>query len=354
MVRKQGSRWHYDFMIRRIRYRGSVPEARTKQEALVAEAQKRREVFEGNYGRPRGEGSFDHYAVTVFLPWSKLNKRSWQTDAFHVTVLSAYFVGKSFREITPMLVEKFKKDRLNEVTTRGRQRSRASVNREIACLSKIFTLAIRDGKTETNPCVQVHKYAENNDRDRYLTYDEEKALLDALTGPREYLRPIIELAINTGMRKGELLKMEWGWVDFSRNCIYIPKHVAKSGKARQIPLNSNARDLLLTLEREREGAVVFASPRTKKALVDIKRSFTAACKDAGLTGLRFHDLRHTAATRLGATGADPFVIAEILGHADLRMTRRYTHASDDRKRAALEGLTKEAADVLPFAARKEG
>jgi len=354
MVRKEGNRWHYDFQIKRVRYRGSIPEARTKAEALVAEAQKRREVFEGTYGKPRGEAAFDHYAESVFLPWSKLNKRSWQTDAFHVAVLTHYFDGRSFREITPMLVEKFKRDRQRQMTQRDRQRSMASVNREIACLSKIFTLAIRDGKTDANPCVQVRKYKEDNERARYLTHEEERGLLDALTGPRAYLRPIIELAIHTGMRRGELLKLEWGWIDFARGCIHIPKHVAKSGKPRIIPMNSMVRDLLARLERERTGEIVFASNRTGKALTDIKRSFTAACKDAGLAGLRFHDLRHTAATRLGETGADPFVIAEILGHADLRMTRRYTHTNDDRKRAALEQLTKEAADVLPFAARKKG
>lgn len=73
-------------------------------------------------------------------------------------------------------------------------------------------------------------------------------------------------------------------------------------------------------------------------MTDIKHGFVSACEDAKVIDFKFHDLRHTAATRLADAGADPFVIAEILGHSDLRMTKRYTHATDERKRQALERL----------------
>lgn len=215
-VRKRGGRWHYDIMIRRTRHRGTIAEARTKQEAKDAEAAVRREIFEGTYGKPKGDGSFIEYAEQVFLPWSKSNKRSWKTDERNVEVLKIHFQGKSFRDVTPMLIEKFKKTRLKSPTRNDRQRSGASINRELACISKIFSLAIRDGKTSFNPCRQVKKYEEHNERNRYLLPDEEERLLAALTGSRAHVRPIVQVAINTGMRRGEILAMRWSWVDLAR------------------------------------------------------------------------------------------------------------------------------------------
>lgn len=161
-VRKRGGRWHFDFMIKRTRYRGTIAEAQTKQDARDAEAAKRREIFEGTYGKPKGDGSFVDYAEHVFIPWSKANKRSWKADERNVEVLKRYFQSKSFREITAMSIEKFKKARLNTPTRDDRRRSATSVNRELACISKIFSLAIRDGKASFNPCLQVRRYEEHN------------------------------------------------------------------------------------------------------------------------------------------------------------------------------------------------
>jgi len=104
-------------------------------------------------------------------------------------------------------------------------------------------------------------------------------------------------------------------------------------------MNQVVRELLMDLRRVSIGSeFVFASPKTDGRLTDIKHGFVAACNDAKVLDFHFHDLRHTAATRLADAGADPFVIAEILGHSDLRMTKRYTHATDQRKRQALEQL----------------
>src|SRR4030095_4364186 len=115
-----------------------------------------------------------------------------------------------------MLIEKFKRTRLQTQTCDGRQRSVASVNRELSCISKIFSLAIRDGKASIKPCRPVKKYEEHNERNRYLLPEEEQRLLSALSGSRSHLRPIVQLAINTGMRRGEILALRWDWIDFPR------------------------------------------------------------------------------------------------------------------------------------------
>jgi integrase len=99
------------------------------------------------------------------------------------------------------------------------------------------------------------------------------------------------------------------------------------------------RNELLSLKAESNGSeFVFVSVRTGRALGWIKRAFVSACKDAEIENLHFHDLRHTSSTRLADNGVDPFTIAQILGHSDLRMTARYTHATDHSLRRAVEEL----------------
>jgi integrase len=94
------------------------------------------------------------------------------------------------------------------------------------------------------------------------------------------------------------------------------------------------------LQPETREGYVFQNPKTGGKLVDVKKAFNSAVREAGISDFKFHDLRHTAGTRLADAGADAFVIAEVLGHASLQMTKRYTHATDQRKRAALEALAK--------------
>src|ERR1051325_4399341 len=110
-VRKRGDVWYYDFMIKGIRYREAIPEARTKKNAEQAEAKARLAVFEGKYGKPTGTESLAKFAKDVYLPWAKANKRSWKSDISRVEAIMQYFKDKSFREVTPMLIERFKKDR---------------------------------------------------------------------------------------------------------------------------------------------------------------------------------------------------------------------------------------------------
>jgi hypothetical protein len=145
MVRKRGDIWYYDFMIRRIRYRAAIPEARTKSQAEQAEAQARLEVYQGKYGKPEGSSSFVAFVKETYLPWSKLNKRSSYDDGLICKMLCEHFAGKSFAAITPMLVERFKRDRREGLTKYGTQRQPATVNRELAVLSRIFTLAVEQG-----------------------------------------------------------------------------------------------------------------------------------------------------------------------------------------------------------------
>ena len=113
-------------------------------------------------------------------------------------------------------VRKYKRDRRASKTARGGERAPSTVNRELELLSKVFSLAIDQGLSISNPCRKVKRFREDNERNRYLSDQEEARLLSVLTGPRADLRPVVILAIHTGMRRGELLSLRWANVDFER------------------------------------------------------------------------------------------------------------------------------------------
>lgn len=163
-----------------------------------------------------------------------------------------------------------------------------------------------------------------------------------LTGSRADLRPLIILAIHTGMRRGELLSLRWANVDFARGLIHVlnsQREKTKSGHSRSIPMNRIARGELLGLQRETgHTEYVFFNEKTQKARTDLKNGFRTACRLAGLDNFRFHDLRHTTATRLADAGIGTRAIMAILGHRSIQTSARYTHATDAGLRRAAEAL----------------
>jgi hypothetical protein len=157
--------WYYDFMIRRVRYREAIPEARTEAEAKCAETKARQEVYEGRYGKPRGSTPFKQFVQEQYLPWARTNNRSVATAETMARMLIAYFGEKPLADITSLIVERFKRDRLAEKTQRDKERKPGSVNCELAYLSKILSLAVESGELAINPCARVKRLRADNGRD---------------------------------------------------------------------------------------------------------------------------------------------------------------------------------------------
>lgn len=338
-VRKRGGVWWYDFQIKGVRYRGPIRAARTKEKAKEAENKVRESVFDGTYGRAQiGTRLLSEFIDEVYMPWAKANKRSWQNqDQYTWPVLKEYFEGRELREVTPLLVEKFKVDRLKTETIHETARKPASVNRELEVLSRIFTLAIDQGEAASNPCSKVKKLPERNKRMRYLLDDEETRLFAQFEGARSHLAPMVTVAIGTGMRRGDHFNLQVGRVDFQRNCIWVPN--SKTGQDYPVPMSEEVRKVMLENCRSKAmDEYVFLNPKTGKPYTDLKRAFQAACDDAGISGLNWHDLRHTFGMRLGEAGANAFEIMELMGHTSAETSRRYVHPSSERKRAAVAGL----------------
>lgn len=253
--------------------------------------------------------------------------RSWKGAVQYLNHLNPYFKDKKLSEISPKDIDDYKLYRLKSVKP-------SSLNRELACLSHLINYAKQQRKFFGDNPVSISKLMpENNLKERILTKDEEQRLLDTSPTP---LKNIIITALCTGMRKNEILTLTWNNVDFDNNIITIEHTNTKSKKTRRIPINTVLRQLLIESKLKSAGNdYVFLSSKGKhyKRHDSLKQIFTRACKLANINGLRFHDLRHTSATRMIENGANIVAVSRILGHADLKTTMRYAHPEDSLKEA---------------------
>ncbi len=177
-----------------------------------------------------------------------------------------------------------------------------------------------------------------NQRVRYLTKENYIRLLEELP---IYLRPIVTTAVNTAMRLEEILSLKWNQVNWQQRVITLTD--TKNGEVRDVPLDSVMMELLRDLMRERVRQIclsphVFVNPLTSNRWLSIRDGFKAAARRAGIEDFRFHDLRHTAASRLAMNGVDLLTVASILGHKTLSMTQRYSHLSPGHRLKAVEAL----------------
>jgi integrase len=361
-IRRRNGKWVFDFYHNGSRIVRTIKHARTQKEAEQAEAVIKSDAYRQTYGlEGKKDSPFEQFVIDSYLPYAEANKRTFYDDVKVCKVLIEFLGRRMMRSITPVIVEELKRKRMatplrsqkdrvakhwtpRTASKRQKQRSEesneplkqrkpATVNRELSVLSKIFSLAVDAEILDDNPCRRVKKLRVANQRVRYLSHSEEEELLNALDGA-EWVRNIVAMALNTGMRRGELFDLKWFDVDLSRRVVHVRQ--SKSGRPRMIPLNTAALELLGGLPKASE--YVFPSPKNGGRVNDVGRQFERAVNRAGLVDFHFHDLRHTAATRMADSGVDPFTLAAILGHSDIRMTARYTHATDKAMRRAVETL----------------
>jgi integrase len=333
--RKDTGKWISDITYNGERIVTTLKLATTKKQAEQAEAVIMNKLFQLAYGlEPKPDKLFENFVIETFLPYSESNKKSHGDDILICRVLVRAFRSKNLRQITPPIIEEFKQELSNSPTKVGKKRSPATVNRILSVLSKIFSLAIDADLIEVNPCRRVRKFRLNNRRVRVLSYEEEERLVSQLKD-NPLVRKIVIFALNTGLRRGEIFNLKWADVDRERGLIIVQE--SKSGKKRFVPMNITVRLLLLGLGHISD--YVFPSPKTGGKLNQIKRSFRRALNLAGIENFRFHDLRHTFASRLASVGkANPFDMMEVLGHADIRTTAIYTHANNEALRDSVGKL----------------
>jgi integrase len=308
--------------------------------------------------------TFGAFVTNHYAPWAKAHQKAGQATVAALEANFADLLGKDLRTVCAFDVERFKAKRLKD------GRKPATVNRDLDRIRGALSRAVEWGFLAAHPLRAVKRAkGGDNSRVRYLTAPEEKRLREALVKREatrrkqranynqwcakrkkdglpvwpvgtftDHIMPLVLLAMNTGMRRGEMFGLSWGDVNLPQKLSTVPAGIAKSRKARHIPLNAEALDILTRWKRQGSGeGPVFPSAEGGR-LNNITKAWAGLITAAKLPDFRFHDLRHHFASRLVMAGVDLNTVRELLGHADLAMTLRYSHLAPAKLAEAVAKL----------------
>lgn len=285
------------------------------------------------------------------------NKRGKDTVAA-LEAQFGYLAGRTLASISRLDFDEFKARRLSAGT------HPSTVNRDMDRLKAALSQAVVWGLLADNPLRGMKRIKRGIEaRVRYLTPAEEQALraaldareaaardrrdsgnewrrergeelLEPITGYSDHLLPMVILALNTGMRKGEITQLDWKDINLAKKLLTVRASYAKSGEVRHLPLNSEALALLKAYGRQhgKEGRLF--------EVTSVATSWASLLAAADISNFRFHDLRHTFASNLVMAGVDLNTVRELMGHSDVKMTLRYAHLAPEHKASAVETLVR--------------
>ncbi|HBO2782918.1 TPA: site-specific integrase [Pseudomonas aeruginosa] len=344
----------------------TLDQARKEALQYLAEAREHGEPLAVTQGR-RSANSLtlrdfidDHY-----LPWMATNLKSADKTLNLLNVGFASIMGKRLNEISQRDLESQRMAWLKAGNTDS------TANRKMASMRGALSRAIEWGFLTEHPMTRLKQLkTDRKGRIRYLQPDEEARLRQALDDRQEtiqaerdsankwreerhkellpdlkevtfpdHLKPLVLLSLNTGMRRGEVFNLTWTDIDLKNKLITVEGDTSKSGQTRHIPMN---KETVATIEgwrkqHPRNSGYVFPG-KDGKRLDNVKKSWDGLLKLARIESFRWHDLRHTFASKLVMAGVPLNTVRDLLGHSDLAMTLRYAHLAPDSKAAAVELL----------------
>lgn len=318
-IRKRGSSWQV-----RVTRRGFPAEVKTFSSKAEAERWARSlesEMDKGGYvSRTEAERVTFAEILDRYMTEVSPSKRGGLDEIIRIKALKRYRLASLFMAaLTPKALAEYRDERLKAC-------SPSTVLRDLAMISSVINHSRKEWDIAiANPVSQIRKPAMPQGRDRMLSTDEEKRLLDSLepSGRRShYMKPLVILALETAMRRGELLGLKWKDIDLNKQVAFLS--MTKNGEARAVPLSSKAVATLRTMPRSIDGRVF---PMNTAAM---EAAFQRARTRAELEDFHFHDLRHMAATRLSEKLTNILELSAVTGHKDLRMLKRYYHPNAEQ------------------------
>ncbi|MGY3264583.1 tyrosine-type recombinase/integrase [Lysobacter sp. HA35] len=315
--------------------------------------------------RERSSCSLASFLCEHYEPWARVELRGGSRYVERIRTVFASSLSRPLSDFTQAWVDRWWTDRLASVTRDGTYVTKATASRDLACLRSALSKAVAWGVADRNPLMDLRVKASNSRRVvRFLSPSEEsrlrralitrdhqiataresanrwrrargKTLLPGITPGAfgDHLTPLVLLAMNTGLRRGELLSLRWSDVEFDARVLTVRPECAKSGRQRFVPLNDEATTVL---KKWRSQSI--ADDARLFGISEFKGSWANLLDAAGITSLRFHDLRHHFASKLVMAGVDLNSVRELLGHADLTMTLRYAHLAPEHLAAAVAKL----------------
>lgn len=283
---------------------------------------------------------FDEFSKE-YLEYSRAIKapESYRRDTTSMKSLLKSFASLTLPRITPRLIEKHKIKRSDEVSPR-------TINIELLCLSNMLGKAVAWGYIKDSPSKGVKLLKYQKRPPRFLTNEEIGLLLQNTSA---WLKPIVTVMLNTGMRDGERRQLKFEHVDFKKRRVLI--HAPKTKDYRPVPLNNEALEMLQWLEQNYISPSTHKRTKRKKIQKDyifchedgspvenIKKAFANACRKAGLKRVSPHTLRHTFASHLVMNGIDLTTVQRLLGHSSINTTMMYAHLTEDHLARGVEKL----------------
>lgn len=351
-VFKKNNKWWVDYTFNGIRIRKPVSDK--KADALSYLAKARNDILYKKHPLPRNEKVLFLTLAEKYLSLHSKHKKSFQTDISLMKPLVLHFGNFTISDISREHIDLYRNERLHTRIRQGKKYpdgkpiSKTTINRELALIRNMLNKAVEWGMIAWNPLAKIKLYREEP-KERILTEKELRKLVDLARSPQ---KEIILVAINTGMRKGEILKLKWDYINLEEHFIETR---SKTEKIRIIPLNDELRKVLSRLSLQRAGQeYVFVNPKTGKPYTDIKKSWVSLLERAKIKDFRFHDLRHCFATYSLMKGGDLISLRETLGHTDIRTTERYAKAMFEGQRRLVQGFQvgEKEGEVVDFPVKK--
>lgn len=337
-------------------------QAREQAKAILSDA------YKGNDPAAPRKATKEHTLASfiddLYQPWAEAHIRTHKTTVRSLQVCFADLLDRRLGDITPLDIDKWRSRRLND----GIKPS--SVNRQLDDLKSALAKAETWIKGFSSPIAAVKRVKTDSNRSvRFLSDEEEAGLRRALDAREErlrqgrdtanawreerkydplpdlralpyadHLKPLVLLSLNTGLRRGEAFALRWSEADLHRREITVAGTTAKSGQTRHIPLNDEAWKILSGWKAQSEGTGLMFPGRDGTAMDNVRKSWEGVLEAAGIMEFRWHDLRHSFASKLVMAGVDLNTVRELLGHSDIKMTLRYAHLAPAHKAAAVAKL----------------
>ena len=309
-------------------------QAKAVRAQWVIDAQAEKQQKRPKADKP-AERTFDELMVS-YIDGPSLEKKSHERDLYSLKPLAAAFQGRELTGIKGADVRQY----IQERKTAGI--APATINRELGLMSAAINWAIKELEWPLANPFKGRRQTPPPGRDRWLTHEEADRLIEAAKR-LPHLHDFILLSLNTGMRTGEVLGLEWNRVDFTRRTIYLGAADQKNGKPSTVPINEKAREALLNCARRRatdspDSPWVFAN-RKGERIASIKKSFAATTRAAKLENVHPHDLRRTFGSWLVQQGVTIQTVSALLRHSDISVTVKvYAHLAQENLMDAVEKL----------------
>ncbi len=369
--------WCYRFTLNGVSYFETLENCNNEEEARAYELIAKKEIENNKEEKEKQEKAkkiknFDkftlEYGIEKYLEYSRAKKSYPKHDEYTVEYYRNFW-GNDFliRDITENEINRFinahreyslrrvkkiknpdykkvpgvRKQYIKVEYYEKRVRKNATINRFLESLSKLINLCKKEDKHNIlppNPLIEddFEYLVEDNYHVRSLANDEEERIAQALQDPHfkedvPYLSLIVALDLMTGLRATELLSLKYSDINFDSQYIEVLK--TKSGKKRKVDISTGVIEMILRWKKacRYNSEYLFYNPKTKTHIKSVKKTFGTLLKKAGVSSFRFHDMRHTAATRWSEMGYEVRLIQELLGHSSPKVTERYTHVNKNRK-----------------------